>query len=507
MSKFKKSYNSLSDLANIPVFSEKESTSKLGFNHVQTLNVFRALNYSLGQAVCDLIDNSVDAEGSKNIRVNYELNDFGVYLCIIDDGKGLDEITIDKDMQIGVTNKARNKDSLGKFGVGMKLSSLSIADTVTMISKQVKLNPVHRTLSWKYIKKHNKLELLKNFNKDLIGSLDADYIINTEFSDNSKHGTILLLTDFRKTYNNKIANDRQLHTKECNYLKSFIARTYHIMLENGDISIEFNGEELEPLNPFYKDTENKNNPRNGYQVETKFITYKGQPIHVDFMLIPRTDQIKSHPDYDRLKDINNYDKNSQSAVYVYRNNRLISFDGWRLATQWAFHPSHNCARIAIYLDSKLDDSLGLDPTKTSYDFPSDLIENIKFETEVKKEIWGFQKKPKATYGESAVDKHKKPKNVKPPKPIIPQPPKPIIPQPPKPIIPQPPKPIIPQPPKPITNHISNEQLQLDFKVCTSHQPTNSELIWVDGEEVVINKAHANYDDFLQEVKKIIDGKA
>ena len=52
-------FKSFDDLAN---YSKTQATSKVNFNHFQVLHIFRSMNYSLGQAVCDLIDNCIDAD-------------------------------------------------------------------------------------------------------------------------------------------------------------------------------------------------------------------------------------------------------------------------------------------------------------------------------------------------------------------------------------------------------------------------------------------------------------
>ena len=48
-------------------------------------------------------------------------------IVIKDDGVGLDEISIDDGYKIGATHDIRKEGSLGKFEIGMKLSSLSRA--------------------------------------------------------------------------------------------------------------------------------------------------------------------------------------------------------------------------------------------------------------------------------------------------------------------------------------------------------------------------------------------
>ena len=305
-------FKSFDDLAN---YSKTQATSKVNFNHFQVLHIFRSMNYSLGQAVCDLIDNCIDAD-AKTIRITYALFNDGPLLSIIDDGFGIDEISIDAGMAIGV-QREREKSELGKFGIGMKLSSLSKANTVTMISKSSDKKPVHRSLSWRHISKVKKVELLKNFDKELVGYMNGADISEKIFTLNSDHGTILLLSDMRKKYDPEISADKRAHTKECKYLASYIARTFEQILIKRKIKIIFNWEELKPLSPFFEDTENKTNPREGYQCLRLFPNFKNQAIPVDFILVPRTDLLKKHPNYKRIDAIKKYDQIHHDGVYVF----------------------------------------------------------------------------------------------------------------------------------------------------------------------------------------------
>jgi hypothetical protein len=293
-------FNSFDDLAD---YSKTQSTTEVKINQYRVLQIFRSMNYSLGQAVCDLVDNCIDAD-AKTIRITYALFKDGPLLSIIDDGFGLDEVSIDAGMTIGAQRK-RDKTELGKFGIGMKLSSLSKANTVTMISKSSGKKPVHRSLSWRHISRVKKVELLKNFDKDLVGYMNVADISKKIFSEDTNHGTILLLTDMRKKYDPDISADKRAHTKECKYLASYIARTFERVLVNQEIKIVFNWEILEPLNPFYEDTADKSYPRNGYQCLKLFLNFKGQAIPVKFILTPRTDLIKNHPNYKKLEAIKN----------------------------------------------------------------------------------------------------------------------------------------------------------------------------------------------------------
>ena len=97
------------------------------------LRVHQAQPYKLGQCIADLVDNSYDAQATK-IDVSLETNSNDeMYLRIFDNGKGIPEEKWRDAMTLGL-QRERNNEDLGVYGVGMKLSSLSQANEVTVAS-------------------------------------------------------------------------------------------------------------------------------------------------------------------------------------------------------------------------------------------------------------------------------------------------------------------------------------------------------------------------------------
>ena len=86
-----------------------------------------ALNYKLEEVVGDLVDNSIDA-GAQNIEIIYNEeiynNKRSFYVIVLDDGKGIADDMISSVMNFGAP-RDYDELELGKFGVGMKSSSLS----------------------------------------------------------------------------------------------------------------------------------------------------------------------------------------------------------------------------------------------------------------------------------------------------------------------------------------------------------------------------------------------
>ena len=121
-----------------------------------------ALNYDLEQVVADLVDNSIDAR-AENVEVIYNEEEYNgrksFYVIVLDDGKGIPNEGLNSVMNFGAPREYDELE-LGKFGVGMKSSSLSQAREVTLISK-VKNGQVNlRRLSSEVVMEQDRWTLL-----------------------------------------------------------------------------------------------------------------------------------------------------------------------------------------------------------------------------------------------------------------------------------------------------------------------------------------------------------
>ena len=90
---------------------------------------FRSIGYSFESAVADIVDNSIDA-GARDIRTRIIIRSGGqLDLVVWDDGSGMGKSTLREAMRLG-SDLSRETGRLGKFGLGLKLASLSQAKGV-----------------------------------------------------------------------------------------------------------------------------------------------------------------------------------------------------------------------------------------------------------------------------------------------------------------------------------------------------------------------------------------
>lgn len=83
----------------------------------------RSIGYSFAAALADIIDNSISVK-SKNININFMSNK-DPYICVIDDGYGMNESELEIAMKYGSQSSliTRDENDLGRFGLGLNRSS------------------------------------------------------------------------------------------------------------------------------------------------------------------------------------------------------------------------------------------------------------------------------------------------------------------------------------------------------------------------------------------------
>jgi len=93
------------------------------------------IGYEFEQAIADLVDNSIDAEGS-DVLIRFAYDDQAVRsVAVLDNGHGMGEAALDQGMAFGART-GKGDGSLGKYGMGLKSASFSQCDVLTVISSR-----------------------------------------------------------------------------------------------------------------------------------------------------------------------------------------------------------------------------------------------------------------------------------------------------------------------------------------------------------------------------------
>jgi len=350
-----------------------------------------ALNYNLEQVVADLVDNSIDA-GAENIEIIYDEelynNHKSFYVIVVDDGKGIPDDQISSVMNFGAPREYDELE-LGKFGVGMKSSSLSQAKEVTLLSKVVSGETNLRRLSSEIVNENDRWTLIPTLREHM--NTDAISIAKDKLN-KRKSGSAIVLEDMHKlkyrvgNEGNRIAYLQS----EYGHIKDYLSLVFERYIEGTNlkridgsvvhrkINLFFNGDSethrLNKLDPFCRGM--KNGTVTGtLSKELKLSVDDGSKIHS----IPVTIWITPH-DKDRGKDYDNrMDRAARfsgiselQGMYIYRNDRLIDFPGWKKILK--HDPHMTCLRWEVHFPPHLDDVFQLDPSKREIQLPRELFD-------------------------------------------------------------------------------------------------------------------------------------
>ncbi|MDD3602354.1 MAG: ATP-binding protein [Sulfurovum sp.] len=320
-------------------------------NPKNLIHALRDIGYSLETALADIIDNSITANATNiNINVYFDLHDS--YISIVDNGIGMDEETLNKAMQLGSFDPvlSRERNDLGRFGLGLKTASFSQASKLTVVSKK---NQTETGRCW-------DLDHVSETVKWEIEVLDEQNIRNTagyEFLGSS--GTLVLWENlYRLIDTDSKRNPEDIFWEQIDSVRRHLALTFHRYLtgEPGikKIKIAINHMQIEPFDPF----EGAGKPF----PEENFYNIKMQAF-----LLPHHSKTTKEQ-YDKLRGPDDYLKSQ--GFYVYRNARLLVYGTWfRLLRQ---SEATKLARIKIDLPNSEDFNWSID-VKKSQAIPPEII--------------------------------------------------------------------------------------------------------------------------------------
>ncbi len=352
-----------------------------------------ALNYDLEQVVADLVDNSIDA-GADNVWVIYNEEEYNnrrsYYVAVIDDGKGIPDDKISSVMDFGAPREYDELE-LGKFGVGMKSSSLSQAREITLISKTKNSDMNLRRLSAEIVNEKDKWMLLPNLREHM--DTEAISVAKRELAQ-LESGSAVILEDMHKLHwrvGHEGKRDEYL-SEEYGHIKNYLGMVFEryirgttLLKQDGSevyrkVNLFFNGKSdanrIELLDPFLSDMED------GSVTGTL-----NREIYLDLDDGKRTHKIKlkiwiTPSDVDRP---DGYDDRLTSAgrdagisefqgLYFYRNDRLIDFPGWKKILK--HEPHATCVRWEVHFPPSLDDVFQLDPSKREIKLPREIHDQM-----------------------------------------------------------------------------------------------------------------------------------
>ena len=335
-------------------------------NAYKFVNSLRNNNYSFESAIADLVDNSIEAEATKiDIFLNYKHN----RVIVLDNGSGMDESTHSESMKIASETREYSGDDLGKYGVGMKLASLSQARKVTVATRAIDSKETTvKSLDLDHIKLTNDWEKL--ILKDELSQMPPNVIDALS----SAHGTAVIWENLDRAVGNNYPDPReaQEHMLElAEQVDQHLSMVFHRFLEGTAknrkaVEMRINGTKILPWNPFCPDEATQD-------LGSTIISFQDQNVSIHSYVLPSEKEFSSRAAFTTAGGVKRWLQSQ--GFYVYRHDRLIRWGGWLGLRSPDEH--NKLARLALEFDSTLDEAFALHISKGEIVLPKSIKEKLQ----------------------------------------------------------------------------------------------------------------------------------
>lgn len=321
----------------------------------------RSIGYSFEAAVADIIDNSISASATE-IRICFSSRD-PQWLCIEDNGWGMTPVELENAMRYGSQSSTdvRRKDDLGRFGLGLKMASLSQCRKVTVMTKKDgvtcaacwDLDYIIQQKNWS-LQFYSEEEL-----EDMPGYLylklkDSGTVVTWARFERLKQGA----SQITKAFDEKIELTRK-----------HISLVFHRFLNDENpksrIMMYFNGEVVKGIDPFLT-----KHPAT-QPLSEQVLRIASEEIRVKPYVLPYISKMSKQ---DIAAIGGKEELRQQQGFYIYRNKRLIIWGTWfRLI-------KHNelgkLARVRVDIPNSLDSIWEIDIKKSRASLPHFIKKNL-----------------------------------------------------------------------------------------------------------------------------------
>lgn len=334
----------------------------------------RSIGYSLPAAVADLVDNSL-AANSTTIEI-WTPTDSEQYLLILDDGFGMDEQELHVAMRYGskYVKDSRESNDLGRFGLGLKMASLSQARSLTVLSKKENNKIVGACWDLDYVANSNSAWPLQ-----LLEPKDIENLPWVSNLAKMKSGTLVIWQNLDILLMGiKGRGLSEALLEKIGDLKAHLSLVFHRFIEDGEIRIIFNGDPLVPIDPFLKGRSQKPFAADTFMLANQRIVYEPYILPHPKNL---TDEEKSRAG-DLQKD---------QGFYIYRNKRLVIWGTWFRLSRKLNLSKLARVRVDIPATPEIDHLWSLDVKKSSATIPEELRKALRIVVEKlglrSKQVW------------------------------------------------------------------------------------------------------------------------
>lgn len=347
------------------------------------IQALRSIGYNAQTAIADIVDNSVDAKANHvHIQFEYELGNG--YIRMEDNGTGMTDAELQKAMTIGSRDprEKRDKEELGRFGMGLKTASFSLGKRLCVLTKK---DGIISERCW-------DLDFVSNENKWLMYDSIPSEIRSKIGQVEGNTGTVVFIDRLDRFcgFNTHKVLKQDSYNSKVKRIHKYLEMVFHVMLEKG-LLITINGNTLYPWNPFLE-----GNPRR--------IEGEEQIIKVNKNLVRITPYVLPHPttfnqvDYRYAGGAKGW--RDQQGFYIYRENRMVSFGDW--FGMFLKDVPSELVRIKIEFSNEADDDWKIDVKKSTISVPDDAKEDLqaiaKYYRQISQEMMLYRTKTTRTGG-------------------------------------------------------------------------------------------------------------
>lgn len=321
----------------------------------------RSIGYSFESALADIIDNSLGKEATE-INILFSSKD-PQYVAIIDNGVGMSEKELESAMRYGSRSslEERDKEDLGRFGLGLKTASLSQCRKLTVITKQ---NGIYNAACWDL----DHIISEQNWSLICYSEIEAAALPFASNLEAYKNGTVVIWQTFDRIVDGS-ANAQKVFDERIERARNHVALVFHRYMDSENIKtrvkISFNDAPIEPIDPFLTQ-----NPATQPLTE-QTLKIEGNIIKIKPYILPYASKV-SAKDKKKLGEL--CDLRSNQGFYIYRNKRLIIWGTWfRLIKAQELN---KLARIRVDIPNTLDSIWEIDVKKSTASLPDVIKRNL-----------------------------------------------------------------------------------------------------------------------------------
>jgi anti-sigma regulatory factor (Ser/Thr protein kinase) len=330
----------------------------------------RDMGYEFQTAVADLVDNSIAADAS-HVSIDIEFEGEDSWVRIADDGAGMSPAELREAMRYG-SSRIYAANDLGKFGLGLKVASLSQCRRLTVASRRSRERFDFTAYCWdlEHIERTNRWELITLPRDTATGHLI------TPLKDSA--GTVVLWQRLDRILGYEHPDGESARRRlglMCREVEGHLAVVFHRFLA-GEVPgrrrlrMTLNGREIRPWDPFARH-EKATRALEPVSIPVAHAGMEGKLTLEPFVLPHQADF--SSPDSFRCAS-GPANWNQQQGFYVYRAHRLIQSGGWcRIRT---LDEHTKLARVAMSFSPQLDNAFRVNVAKMRIELPAGIREPI-----------------------------------------------------------------------------------------------------------------------------------